>query len=266
MKKILALALALSLCATLAACGGKEADTPAPAEAAPAESAPAAAEPEPAAAGGPTEEQIKALTDAYNQVVEAYNKASDTAVENGWTVDLDVQADLDAVAEVMFPIGDALNALNAGDLSALEGEDYDALTSKLLDYVSLSNSMTEKFSVPYEGETEDESGSEAAAASGEALDVTDEALKPLADEYNKIAPLFNELYGTAEANGWLEDEATAAELQGLTGLLSFIGAGLTEDPSLLEDTDFDELIEKLETEIVPAIETVSERVSVPYGG
>lgn len=265
MKKILALALALSLCATLAACGGKEPDTPAPAEPAPAESAPAAAEPEPADAGGPTDEQIEALTDAYNQVVEAYNEAADTAVENGWTVDLDVQADLDAVADAMSPIGDALNALNAGDLSALEGEDFDALTSKLLDYVSLSHSMTEKFSVPYEDETEDESGSEAAAASGEALDVTDESLKPLVEEYNNIAPLYNEVYETAEANGWLEDETTAAELQGLTGLLSYIGAGL-EDTSMLEDTDLDALVEQMETEIVPAIEMLSERVSEPYGG
>ena len=71
---------------------------------------------------------------------------------------------------------------------------------------------------------------------------------------------------TAEANGWMEDETTAAELQGLTAVLGFIGSGLTEDPSLLDGTDFDELIENLETQIAPAIETLSERVSEPYGG
>lgn len=262
MKKILALALALALCATLAACGGKETEAPAPAESAPAESAPApapaASEPE-ASSDGPTDEQVAALTDAYNQVVDAYNEAADRAEENGWTADEEAMAELDRIAEVMAPVGDALNA---GDLSSLEGEDFDALTGKLLDYVSQSQSMTEKFSVPCE--SGEEVGSED-AASGEAV-IADEALKPLAEAYNKLAPAFQELYVTAEANGWMEDETTAAEIQGLTAVLGFIGSGLTEDPSLLEGTDFDELIGKLETEIAPAIDALAERVSVPRGG
>lgn len=262
MKKILALALALALCATLAACGGKETEAPTPADPAPVESAPApapaASEPE-APSDGPTDEQVAALTEAYNQVVDAYNEAADMAEENGWTADEEAMADLDKVAEVMGPIGDALNA---GDLSSLEGEDFDALTSKLLDYVSQSQTMTEKFSVPCENG--EESGSEA-AASGEAV-IADETLKPLAEAYNKLAPAFQELYVTAEANGWMEDETTAAELQGLTAVLGFIGSGLTEDPSLLDGTDFDELIGKLETEIAPTIDTLAERVSVPFGG
>ena len=44
----------------------------------------------------------------------------------------------------------------------------------------------------------------------------------------------------------------------------FIGKGLTEDISLLDGSDFDALIDYLENEFPPALEELSERVSVPY--
>ena len=94
--------------------------------------------------------------------------------------------------------------------------------------------------------------------------VTDEALIPLAEVYNEIAPVFNDAYTTAEANGWLNDEQTAAELDALTGTLSYIASGLTDDPSKLEDADIDALIEQLQV-ISSAMEELTERVSVPYG-
>lgn len=44
----------------------------------------------------------------------------------------------------------------------------------------------------------------------------------------------------------------------------FLGKGLTEDISLLDGSDFDALIDYLENEFPPALEELSERVSVPY--
>ena len=94
--------------------------------------------------------------------------------------------------------------------------------------------------------------------------VTDDALKPLAEVYNSLAPVYNEVYEAAEANGWLEDEQTAAELQALGGTLSYVSTGLTEDSSILENADIDGLVTQLQG-LLPAIESLKERVSVPYG-
>ncbi len=89
-------------------------------------------------------------------------------------------------------------------------------------------------------------------------------LEKLAEVYNQVAPLYTEAYTTAEQNGWLADEQTAAELEALSATLSYVGSGLTEDASKLEDTDIDALIEQLEV-LQPAVEELVERVSVPYG-
>lgn len=95
--------------------------------------------------------------------------------------------------------------------------------------------------------------------------VTDEALKPLAEAYNKLAPIYNEAYENAEANGWMEDEQTAAELQALGGTLSGIGAGLSGESDMLEGADIDGLVKTLEG-LVPSVEELAQRVSVPYEG
>ena len=92
----------------------------------------------------------------------------------------------------------------------------------------------------------------------------DSQLEKLAEAYNQVAPLYNEAYTTAEENGWLADEQTAAELEVLSATLSYIGSGLTEDSSKLEDADINTLIEQLEV-IRPAVEELGQRVSVPYG-
>ena len=96
--------------------------------------------------------------------------------------------------------------------------------------------------------------------------VTDEALIPVANAVNEVAPIFNEVYETAEANGWLEDEQTATELQAVMGTLTFTQSALTDDPSKLENvTDFDALAESI-LQLAPALEEIAERVSVPYEG
>ena len=96
--------------------------------------------------------------------------------------------------------------------------------------------------------------------------VTDEALIPVANAVNEVAPIFNEVYEIAEAHGWLEDEQTATELQAVMGTLTFTQSALTDDPSKLENvTDFDSLAESI-LQLAPALEEIAERVSVPYEG
>ena len=106
-----------------------------------------------------------------------------------------------------------------------------------------------------------------AACGGEtSTEGTDDELAPVVDAVNELAPLYNEVYETAEANGWLEDEQTAAELQAIMGTLTFTQSALTDDPSKLENvTDFDALANSI-LQLAPALEEIAERVSVPYEG
>lgn len=105
-------------------------------------------------------------------------------------------------------------------------------------------------------------GSDANAGSGA---VVDDALKPLANLYNELAPLYNEASAAAEENGWMDDEQTALEIQLSGVMLGSIGEMLTSDPSALDGVDLDELYTQLE-QLGPGLQDLIERVSVPYGG
>ena len=94
--------------------------------------------------------------------------------------------------------------------------------------------------------------------------ITDEQLAALTAAYNNVAVPYNEIATAVNENGWMNDEQTAAEMKALSDTLGFIGKGLTEDISLLDGTDFEALIDKLENELLPAMDEMSERVSVPY--
>lgn len=94
--------------------------------------------------------------------------------------------------------------------------------------------------------------------------ITDEQLAALTAAYNNVAVPYNEIATAVNENGWMNDEQTAAEMKALGDTLGFIGKGLTEDISLLDGTDFEALIDKLENELLPAMDELSERVSVPY--
>lgn len=235
MKKFLALLLAMMMVLGLAACGG---DSPAD----------STADDAAVSEDGPTSEQIQAVTEAYNQVATLYNEVATTANENGWMADEQTAADIQTIGATLEPVGTAL----AGDLSALDGADFDALPDALLEYVPDLEALAEKVAEPYGGE-------------GEAV-VTDEALIPVANAVNEVVPIFNEVYEIAEANGWLEDEQTATELQTVMGTLTFTQSALTDDPSKLENvTDFDALANSI-LQLAPALEEIAERVSVPYEG
>ena len=94
--------------------------------------------------------------------------------------------------------------------------------------------------------------------------ITDEQLADLTAAYNNVAVPYNEIAPAVNENGWMNDEQTAAEMKALSDTLGFIGKCLTEDISLLDGSDFDALIDYLENEFPPALEELSERVSVPY--
>lgn len=94
--------------------------------------------------------------------------------------------------------------------------------------------------------------------------ITDEQLADLTAAYNNVAVPYNEIVGMVNENGWMDDAQTAAEMEAMGNVLGFIGHGLTEDISALDGTDFEALIDKLENELPPALEELSERVSVPY--
>ena len=109
----------------------------------------------------------------------------------------------------------------------------------------------------------DVSGSSAVTADNEGTGITDEQVATLTEVYNRIAPLYNEVYAAAEANGWLDDEQTAAELDAVGGTMSVIGTALTEDMSMLEGADVDALPELL-LQFVPELEAMAERVAAAY--
>lgn len=96
--------------------------------------------------------------------------------------------------------------------------------------------------------------------------ISDEQLAELTTAYNNVAVPYNEIATQVNENGWMADEQTKAEMEALSNTLGFIGAGLTEDISLLDGSDFDALISYLEDEFPPALEELQARVSVPYEG
>lgn len=244
MKKLLSLALALAMCASLAACGGDS--DPAASGAGGASGSPAAS-----SAGntgdGPTDAQLQTLTDAYNEVATLYNDVATKAQENGWTADEETNTTLQTISATLDPVGTALTE----DMSMLEGADFDELPKALLEWKPQLEELAAKVAEPYAG-------------GGDV--VTDDALKPLANAYNDLANAYNEIYPTAEANGWLADEQTSAELDAVYGMVTYVGSGLSDDPSKLESVeDMDGLVEQLK-QLLPQLEEIGQRVASPYEG
>ena len=254
MKKPIYLLLALAMCASLSACGGGESgssDVSSESTVSDTVDEPdvSSEDSDSDTADGPTEEQLNALTEAYNEVAILYNDVTIMALDNGWEDDQETSAAIDFIANILEPVGLALT----GDMSALDGADFDALPGVLLELVPDLEALSEKVSVPYEG---GEAGGEDVAA--------DEEIAALIEAYNVAVPLFNDLYETAAANGWLDDEETAAGLQELSDSFNYVASGLTEDPSMLEDVDINGLIDLI-NQFIAEYENMAELVSVPYG-
>lgn len=103
-----------------------------------------------------------------------------------------------------------------------------------------------------------------AASIPEGADITKDQLKKLAEAYNALAPNYNKALEDAEANGWMDDEKTAAELQALGATMTMVSQALTEDLTILNGADIDGIIATLES-LPDAVQELADRVSEPYG-
>lgn len=92
-------------------------------------------------------EQLTALTNAYNQVAPLYNQVYTAAETNGWLNDELTSTELDTVSGTLSFIGTALTE----DLTMLDGSNFDALPGALLELVPELEKMLERVSVAYEG-------------------------------------------------------------------------------------------------------------------
>ena len=243
-KKLVSLLLTLAMCSSLAACGnsGSNSGNNSGNNSTPNVSNESSTS---GTVSGPTDAQLSTLTDAYNQVAILYNDVAIMAQTNGWTADQETDAAIQTIGNMLDPVGQALS----GDMSALDGTNFDTLPGALLELLPELEALSEKVAAPY---------------GGDVTVITDEALVPLTKTFNELVPIYNEVYDIAEGNGWLADEQTALELQTANGLLTFINSALTEDQSLLEDVDLDAMVEQLQ-QFGPALEEIKGRVSVPYG-
>ena len=183
MKKLFALLLAMMLVMNLTACGGDSSSEQTAAETEAAEEA--------VSEGEPTEEQLKAVTEAYNQVAILYNDVAVAANENGWMSDEQTAADIKDIGSVLEPVGTALT----GDLSALEGADFDSLPDVLMEFAPVLEELAAKVAEPYAAEEGAEEGTTV---------ITDEKLIPLANAVNQVIVVYNDVYALAEENGWLK--------------------------------------------------------------
>ena len=149
MKKILALLLSLMLALSLAACGGDDTtDTPEDEDPAPVtDEAETPDEDEEVPEGRITDEQLAALTAAYNNVAVPYNEIATAFNENGWMNDEQTAAEMKALSDTLGFIGKGLTE----DISLLDGSDFDALIDYLKnEFPPALEELRERVSVPYE--------------------------------------------------------------------------------------------------------------------
>lgn len=140
MKKLTALLLALMMCLALTACGGDVSG-----EISESDASVSSAVTADNSGTSITDEQIKALTEAYNQIAPLYNEVYTAAEKNGWLADELTATEINAVGGTMGVIGTALTE----DISMLEGADVDALPGVLLQFVPELEKIAERVAAPY---------------------------------------------------------------------------------------------------------------------
>ena len=154
-------------------------------------------------------------------------------------------------------------------LAACGGSDEPAETeaaAQAVETEAVEEEIEEEEEVAEEAEEAEEAGAAVTITDKNGEEVSQEKLTELAEAYNAIAIPFNEAVTAANENGWMADEQTATEMDALSGTLSFIGTGLSQDITMLDGSDFDALINTLANELPPLVEELAERVSVPYEG
>lgn len=144
MKKLFALLLALMMVLSLAACGGSD-----DAEDEGGEDLEVNNDSAYGVSNDGTDmsdEQLAAITSAYNQVAPIYNEVYVNAENNGWMEDETTAAEINAVSAILGTIGEALTT----DLSLLEGGDYDAMPGVMLELEEPLQELLERVSEPYD--------------------------------------------------------------------------------------------------------------------
>ena len=140
MKKLTALLLAMAMCLALTACGGDVSG-----EASESDASVSSAVTADNSGTGVTDEQVKALTEAYNQIAPLYNEVYAAAEKNGWLNDEQTAAEINAVGSTMGVIGQALTE----DMTMLEGADVDALPAAILQFVPELEKLAVKVAAAY---------------------------------------------------------------------------------------------------------------------
>lgn len=181
MKKTISLLLALILCLSLTACGGKK---------------------------GPSEEQLTAITDAYNEAADLCKEVSSNAQANGWMDDQDTADAIKAISDKLDPIGKALDSKKYSDLG--KDVDFDTLPGEIRGYLPELEALEQKVSKKANVEVPEE----------------------VAEYYSELQELYQQALELMEQNGWMEDEGALFWLGQAKELLDEAEVGFPDDTDM----------------------------------
>jgi len=191
--------------------------------------------------------------------IDAFNNTSKTFNDFAAAVNEDIESYPDEFITIMTDMANLLN-----EYEALLSGDTDLSEEQLSEMIAWFGTVDE-WVAETKTELEAMAADSAATAPADGAEITQEQLEALTAAYNTVAPLYNEAYIQAEANGWLNDATTAAEIEAMSSTLGVIGTALTEDLTMLNGSDFDGLTSTLLQLEAPLNELI-ERVSASYGG
>lgn len=216
MKKVISLLLALVLCLSLAACGGSK---------------------------GPSDEQLTAITNAYNEVSNLYSEVTANADNNGWMDDLETADAIKAIGDKLDPISKALNNKQFSDLGA--DVDFDKLPGEIRGYLPELEALEEKVAKKH-------------------LDIPEAIKDTWLSACTELRQLYDEAYALADTNGYLaaQDEFVTFWLGEVRAYLEEeLEAGFPDNPEYLED---EELFTRRYKHYLSAIHDVRMGLDFPY--
>lgn len=216
MKKVISFLLALALCVSLAACGGGK---------------------------GPSDEQLTAITNAYNDAADLYKEVSSNAQANGWMDDQDTADAIKAIGDKLDPIGKDLDNKKFSDLGA--DVDFDKLPGEIRGYLPELEALEEKVSKKH-------------------LDIPEAIKDTWLSACTELRQLYDEAYALADTNGYLaaQDEFATFWLGEVRAYLEEeLEAGFPDNPEYLED---EELFTRRYNHYLSAVRDVLMGIQFPY--
>lgn len=216
MKKVISLLLALVLCVSLAACGGSK---------------------------GPSDEQLTAITNAYNEAADLYEEISSNAQANGWMDDQETADAIKALGDKLDPIGKALDSKKFSDLG--KDVDFDTLPGEIRGYLPELEALEEK-------------------VSKKPLNIPEAIMDTWLSACTELRQLYDEAYALADTNGYLaaQDEYVTYWLGAIKEYLEEeLEAGFPNNPEYLED---EESFTKKYRHYLSAVHDVRMGLDIPY--